>query len=575
MNMKKFFPFASLSKKFVLLAGRMPVSILLVVGLAALLFVEVNARGDVVPYRWWVFCPVALFISVAAALWLEDHVKNGWTRHGLAAGCAASWGAYCLLLPRAIGVLYLADWLPTIVIGVVSFCAIFFISFLSKNKDLAFWQFVVETLSQVVIGACFAGILLGGLCLAAVSIQTLFGVYMDDTVYGNLAIFCMALFFPLYALANIPGREEKHNPEINLSKVLKIMGLYILVPLLVLYTVILYAYLARIVVAWELPNGWVSTLVSTLALGGLLVIAIIYPMRVVENRWARWFSRHAGLVMLPLLVLMTVGIGRRVGDYGITINRCYVLLLNAWFYGIYIYLYFSRARHIKWVLITPVALVLLASVGPWRFSSVTKRALLDRVEVILDGNLLSLTGSAARLEEMEQEKREELREALAYLSDNYGNGSIQPLFEESIESKSMYSVFAELNLQRTFAEYDGRWFSLSGTPGSSPLDIKGYASCIVFSYSQYGDDDDPNIEIRLDSTRLHARVIAANRSASFPIKEAAVKQIDRLDRTNSAILLEALDGEEGLLVITEMAGTYYTKKDSLAINNMTGILFYK
>ena len=36
----------------------------------------------------------------------------------------------------------------------------------------------------------------------------------------------------------------------------KVLGLYILLPILAIYTVILYGYLIKIIATWELPNGW-------------------------------------------------------------------------------------------------------------------------------------------------------------------------------------------------------------------------------------------------------------------------------------------------------------------------------
>jgi hypothetical protein len=587
--MKKFFSIASLSKKFILLIERMPISILLVIGLAALAFVGINAKNYEVSYRWWVFCSIGLVISVTAILWLEDHVKNIWLRHGSALSCLALWGIYCLMLPQDVWSLYFADWLQIVVLGLVFFFAAFFISFFGKNKDRAYWQFTANTLFQMIIATCFGNLLLGGLCLAAASIEILFDVSMSE-VYGNLSIFCLLLFAMLYFLANIPNRDEKHKPVTGMNKILKIMGLYILIPLLVIYSGILYAYLIRIVAAWELPDGWVSWLVSALALGGLLVITIIYPMRTDENRWVERLSRYSGLVILPLLVLMTVGIARRISDYGITINRCYILLLNIWFYGIYIYLYFSRAKHIKWILITPAVIVLLASTGPWKFSSITKRTLLNRVETILDSRQLDIS-DLEWLNELDEEKKFEVRETLDYLADTYGKTNVRTFFKDSIEDRSMYAVFADLNLNRTTTGNNIQWFSFYNSTGSTFLDLKEYQSCIVFSFNDRINNgktedksDNISIEIKLDSSLLNIQIIPDNRSVSFPIKDVALKQIDHSGKPETAILLEAFDDESileevpthrYLLVITEMAGNYYSEKDSLSINNLEGMLLYK
>lgn len=579
--MKKFFSFASLSEKFIRLAERMPVSILLVGGLAALAIIDVNKCCEV-SYRWWVFCPVGLFISVAAALWLEDHVKNGWLRHGATLIGVALWGVYCLLLPQDSALLHFADGLQVAVLGAAFFFANFFIAFLAKNKDRAYCRFSAEALLQMLIAGCFGGLLFGGLCLAAFSIATLFNVDMDDKVYGNLYILCHLLFAPLYFLANIPGQKEKHESEIRLSKVLKIAGLYILTPLLAIYAAILYAYLLRIVILWELPNGWVSWLVSALALGGLAVVTMVYPLQIAENRVARWLSRYSGAVILPLLMLMTVGIGRRISDYGISINRCYILLLNIWFYGIYIYLFATKAKHIKWILISPVVAVLLASVGPWKFSSIVKRSLLNKVETIFAGRQLTLSDSASWLDELDKDRRIELREALGYLADTYGKSSVQAFFKDSVEDQNMLDIFAELKLNELKTEKVQIFSSYSDS--TALVNITDYQFWIMLSLSKERQKEDENIEIKQDPTQLNIRIIPQNRSVSFPIRDLALQHISHPDKPEAPIFLEAVDNADAsneaptrryLLVITALFGEYYPESDSLSINNLSGSLFYK
>ena len=88
--------------------------------------------------------------------------------------------------------------------------------------------------------------------------------------------------------------------------------MYIIVPILSLYVLILYVYLITIVVQWQLPDGWVSTLVSVLALGGFLTMAIVYPLAVQKDKLVSWLFRYFPLLLMPLLVLMSVGIARRL-----------------------------------------------------------------------------------------------------------------------------------------------------------------------------------------------------------------------------------------------------------------------
>jgi len=60
---------------------------------------------------------------------------------------------------------------------------------------------------------------------------------------------------------------------------------FALIPLVLLYIIILYAYSFKIIFQWELPKGWVSYLVTALALLGFLVQVIINPIQNTVKSW--------------------------------------------------------------------------------------------------------------------------------------------------------------------------------------------------------------------------------------------------------------------------------------------------
>ena len=147
-------------------------------------------------------------------------------------------------------------------------------------------------------------------------------------MYSNIHVLCYTLFFPFYLLGNIPIASITETKVHSFAQAWKILGLYILLPLLILYGTILYAYLIKIIIQWQLPDGWVSALVSILTIGGTITLFILYPLCIQENRPLKFFRQWFGILLLPLLILMTVGIIRRFQDYGITTNRLYILLLK-------------------------------------------------------------------------------------------------------------------------------------------------------------------------------------------------------------------------------------------------------
>jgi len=147
-------------------------------------------------------------------------------------------------------------------------------------------------------------------------------------------------------------------------------------PLLGAYLLVLYVYAAKILFTWNLPQGWVSILVTVSMGGMLLVTVLLYPTQFREGgSFDKKALRLLPAIMLPLLVLMSVAIGKRVSDYGITAPRLYVILFNLWCYIVCIVLMISRFRRFWWILASFAVLFLLSSVGPWNFSEVSERSL--------------------------------------------------------------------------------------------------------------------------------------------------------------------------------------------------------
>jgi len=347
---------SQITEKAEISVKRFPISILLTVSFAVFLLAKFIPSGYEQAYY---FLPVGTLISTVAILWLEDFV--GYIKqHLITAGIILLWAAYCFFLMPAIFSFYVIIELP--VIAMVAFLALFFISFLKKDKDNAFWNFTINICNELGLAILFSFVLFGGLIIAIFAITVLFDINIGIDYYYYLLVICFALFAPLYFLANIPDKVTKHCEEVNLTKGLKIFALYILTPIASVYTVILYIYLFKIIYEWELPKGLVSYLVSALACTGLVVITLLYPARFK-------FLRYFGLIMLPLLALMSVGIVRRLSDYGFTICRCYVLLLNIWLYAAFIYIFITKAERIKLIPVSFALIALLSSVGPWSIAN--------------------------------------------------------------------------------------------------------------------------------------------------------------------------------------------------------------
>jgi len=69
-------------------------------------------------------------------------------------------------------------------------------------------------------------------------------------------------------------------------RLLKALLIYIVLPIIIVYTAILYAYFARIIITWQWPAGIVAQLVLWYAVMSAIVLFMISPISD-DNRWVK------------------------------------------------------------------------------------------------------------------------------------------------------------------------------------------------------------------------------------------------------------------------------------------------
>lgn len=260
------------------------------------------------------------------------------------------------------------------------FCAPFIMSW----NDAAYFNYLKNILVAVARSILFSGVLYLGLVLAMVAVEYLFDVDFNDERYGQLFVFCLGIVNTWIYLSDFPQNIQL-NLRFTFNTATSVFVKLILIPLAALYSIILYAYAIKIVINWELPEGWVSYLITALSALIFLIQFIIHPVRHTHpSRLIRNFSPLCYYVLLPLLPLLYIAIFRRLNDYGITENRYFLILLAFFITCSTIYLIWSRKKQLRFLPISLLLLILVSSVGPWGAFSVSAKSQLQQMEGILN-----------------------------------------------------------------------------------------------------------------------------------------------------------------------------------------------
>ncbi len=213
-----------------------------------------------------------------------------------------------------------------------------FIPFTGSGEMNGFWQYNKILFLRILTAALYSGVLYAGLALALLAIENLFKIHVDYKWYLDLWVVLAGLFNTWFFLGGFPDDYDSLEERTDYPKGLKIFTQYVLLPIITIYLLILYAYMARIIINAQWPVGWVSNLVLGFSVAGILSLLLIHPVRnEAGNKWIGIFSKFFYIALFPLLILLFLAISRRVGEYGITESRYFVLLLALWLGFIAIY----------------------------------------------------------------------------------------------------------------------------------------------------------------------------------------------------------------------------------------------
>ncbi len=571
----------NLLAKLQLVAARFPFVLFFVLGLGFLFLLKINRQHiDIKPYLWVIFS-LGIFLNLSVSLFAE-RIKNILLRNAINILSIILLVVYCLTLPDKFESVH---FFKVIAIGISFILSIFAIPFLRRENDAPFWEFSKTIVIQSLIAGLFSQVLFAGLSLAILSLKELFKVPIENKIYENLAVICYIYFGPVFLLANLTPKTEMHKPILNFNTFFKILGLYIFLPILALYTLILYVYLFQIIVKWELPNGWVSMLVSVLGLGGFLTMHIVYPLRSeTENKLVNTLSKYFSVILLPLLVLMSVGISRRFSDYGITINRLYVIILNVWLYGICIYLFITQSRHIKWIVISFITILFLSSVGPWSVFNITKQFMIKDIgQTLTDSKLLKngkLIADSAIINKLDSTTSARLSEKINYTRQTYGKQSLNMYFKDT-----EYKLFSKKgewfdseSVKVEEVNDSTKYINITVEKRNQRIDLKPYSALLILK-KQKNDSkvfEDNDYLITLKNTDIQ---VFKNKETSVFITISLKQKIDSLirkDLNQSAVSTKKFEiiGNDYKLVVSKMS-IYFNKPDNINLNNIDANLFLK
>ncbi|HWV73064.1 MAG TPA: DUF4153 domain-containing protein [Pseudosphingobacterium sp.] len=307
-------------------------------------------------------CNITFTLLLAADLYAEMEQLSSFTKNTVRLGVLIIGLLLFFTLEPAI---YQTHLYQLILAAIVGHLLVAFFPFIRKNAINGFWQFNKTLFLRFITAVLYSVVLFVGLAIALFAVNNLFSLHLDDKYYFRLFLVISICFNTVFFLAGIPAEISTLEKQNDYPKGLKIFTQYVLIPLMSIYLMILLVYEIKIIMDWQLPKGLVSNLIIGYAFFGILALLLINPIRNIEgNTWIRLFSRFFYLMMIPLLILLLLAIYVRVGNYGITEPRYFLIAIALWLIFITSYFLWSKEQNIKIIPLSLCIVVIGCSFGP-------------------------------------------------------------------------------------------------------------------------------------------------------------------------------------------------------------------
>lgn len=211
---------------------------------------------------------------------------------------------------------------PLLILGILTLIARIF-----RQKEHKIWFSRTSLLHSVGFWLLAGLIVWGGLSGALGSISELFDVDINRKWYayfGTFSMFLLAGSFMINYYSSVTEYLPKgsHSEfELQSTRLMKIFGSYIFLPLALIYLTIFTAYGIKILITGVRPKGIIVWLGTGYFARGMLT----YFLTFAEN--SKFFDKIRQILFISFVLvalMMIKALQLRIQDYGITINRYFV-----------------------------------------------------------------------------------------------------------------------------------------------------------------------------------------------------------------------------------------------------------
>ena len=310
---------------------------------------------------------------------------------------------------------------------------IFFLFFLlapiirKKDEEEKYFQSVIVDKAVTVL---FSVVLFLGLTVVFLTVDGLSLIKLEGKIYVETWLFVVFVFAMIFFASKLKKVDENLE-EYEIHKVFKFLIYFIVIPLITIYTGILYIYFGKMLITRSWPQGLVSHLILWYTIFSLFIMIMVTPMTK-KDPVAKVFKKYFPFASIPLLALSIVSISKRISQYGVTELRYFIVLLGIWLIFCMVSSIFKARLSV--ILISLIAVVYISVFSPINNRRITIMSQNKRLERILIKYGLLKDGKLVKNSGLNENQKYEITDVLNYIlgirDRKDGVGNLYPFGKE-------------------------------------------------------------------------------------------------------------------------------------------------
>lgn len=412
---------------------RYPITTLFLIGAAVL--IAISSHADKAFETYILTCVIGAILCVALQS-LYEHFFDQWVKRVIlmAIGIVMT-GAFYFWINR-ISELSKATSIRTWVIFSIFFVAFIWIPSIRSRVD---FNKTFMTVFKSIFHSIFYGVIIFlGCSMILAAIDALI-VQISGKAYTDAADIIFVLFCPLYFLSMIPYYPERDSDDSgNCPRFLEVLLSYIIVPLVEIFTVILFTYIVINISG----KFWTDNLLEPMLISYAIAVILVYVLcSRLENKFVIWYRRIMPKILIPIALFQLVSSVMVVRETGVTDARYFVIA-----FGLYavlggIIMSFLEVRRNGILAATLIIFLIIAITPPIDAFTVSRVNQENRLKNVLVQNNMLENNKIKENGNLSEEDKRIIISSVGYLeSINYTN-YISWMPKDFSSYKDFYNTF--------------------------------------------------------------------------------------------------------------------------------------